>query len=222
MTEPSPSGLPLDRQSLGSALGLVLFGGPLVVIDVTVSQLGGIDLLNDTLGYVLLLWSALLLVRVSGPSLYTSRMRAVGAITALALPWSVVVQARPELKLSVVDLVMSGIAVLAMILFCAAMRDLCAFHAFPSARRSWGQATRLVAIFIGGAWLVGVAVRLAGSAMGSPFTGQTTFEVDGPAVILFFLLLAVLLIPMIFVLAAIGTLRRELRTGSGQMQPQPR
>ena len=209
----------LDRSRLRTGLILVLIGGPLVVVDFTISQDGSvpIDILNDTIGLALLLWGSVLLSRLEVSPHYTSRMSIVLILTVFLLVWSVVVQAGPELGTSVVTILISGLAVGGTILFCMSMRHLCETHGFARSLRGWNRATAWVTILYGGGWAISSLLTLARSVTeGSLSPSGVYVDLDGGAVLLLVLLvLAIVLTPLIMVTIAISQLLGDSRVAPG-------
>jgi hypothetical protein len=213
---PSP---PLDRARLRTALIVVLIGGPLVVVDFTLSQNGSVpfDILNDTIGFALLLWGTVLLSRLEVSTVYSSRMNIVLFLTAFLLLWSVAVQVFPEVGTSIVTILTSGLAVGGTILFCTSMRHLCETCGFARSQRGWARATAWVTILYGGGWAIGSLLTLGRSVtQGSLSPSGVYVNLDGGVVLLLVLLvLAFILIPLIMVTIAISQLLGESRVAPG-------
>jgi hypothetical protein len=217
--QPGPVAPPsLDRRAVNTALVLILIGGPIVVLDLTVSEGGSrpVDVVNDTIGLGLILLAVSQLVRQPGPASYVSRMRAVVVLSVLMLLWSIVVQVASTPPPNPIRILMSGLSVLGTILFCSAMRLFSVAHGFHASAESWRKALIAVAVVLGGGWIVGVLLSLATNPVMSATTGsvyalQHSVDVGSAAILFFLVALALLLIPLVFILIAIGTTRRELR-----------
>jgi hypothetical protein len=204
--------------SLRKALILVLIGGPLVVIDFTISQNGSVpfDILNDTIGFALLLWGTVLLARLEVSPVYSSRMRTVLFLTVFLLLWSVFMQVTPEAQGTFAAVLVSGLAVGGTILFCLAMRHLCETQGFAVSLPSWARATTWVTILFGGGWALGFVITLIRSATEGTLSPTGVYlEVGGAAILLLLVLLAVMLVPLIMVTIAISRLLGEMRVDPG-------
>ena len=205
-----------DPGRVRTALILVLIGGPIVVIDFTISRNGSrpLDILNDTVGLILLVWATSLLVTVAGPRSFVTRMRVVQILAVAMLAWSVVVQLAPELGSGIVGTLIGGVAIAGTFLFCIAMRDLSAFHGHVGSAADWRRAGLIVAILLGGGWLVGVIVQSVALSSGAGSGGQINVEGQGAFVLIFLIGAAVVLTPLVFILIAIASTFGELRSGS--------
>jgi hypothetical protein len=190
-----------------TSLILILIGGLLVLLDFTISSGGGrgIDVLNDTIGWVLILLSLPSLLKQPGPASFVPRMQIVLVLSIMALIGSVLaqigVQAGVLMALLIFLLTLGG-----TILFCLAMRDLVGSHGLTRSEGAWHRSLVMVAVIWGAAALLGAVMAIAND-------GSAYVQVSGPsAVPLLLLVLAVILTPAIFLIVAIAKTLGELKS----------
>ena len=207
---------PLDRGSLRQALILLLIGGPIVIVDFTIAQGGGppFDILNDTIGMLLITWAAFLLGRLREGEAFSRPMLFVQGASILLTIWSILVQIDPGLAASFLGILFGGVSAAATMALCLAMRRLTRRHGLQRSTDRWRRSHLLVTFVWGGAWLLGALFSLVTRAAGPVAYVSAVQGSVGPALLLFGLLvLAIVLIPGIFVIVAISTTLSELRSG---------
>lgn len=200
-----PPSAGLDTGRLRTSLILILVGGPLVVLDLTISTGGpGVDVLNDTIGWVLIVIALAGLQNVAGPSTHRSKTQFVLLLAVVALIGSILVQVGLQAS-PLVAALFFVLAVGGAILFCITMRELVGFHGLTLSEASWRMSTTVVAAIWGGAGAIALVVSLA--------SGDSYVELSGPgAVPLLLLILAFILTPCIFLVISIARTLREMGT----------
>lgn len=184
-------------------LQLVFWGGLICVIDITINQF---DLLNDAVGTIMVACGVLGLAGIHVHNRYTSAMTFVSVIAvlsvveAIASHFTYVVPMSP-MYLTLL-LILFGMAVIvAMVLFCIAMRWMCEEAMLQKSQQSWKTTTILfVAIYLiplGLFYLVGAGAILTGES----------FHFDmGPAALL---LIPVFLTPLVHLFVSTSRMKNE-------------
>ena len=206
----------LDRGAVRQALILLLIGGPIVIVDFTIAQGGGppFDILNDTIGMLLITWAAFLLGRLPEGEAYGRLMLFVQGASILLTIWSVLVQIEPPLAASLLGILFGGVAAAAAMALCVAMRTLARRHGLQRSTDWWRRSHLLVTFVWGGGWLLGALFSLGTRASGPVAYFSGVQGSVGPALVLFGLVVvAIVLIPGIFVIVAISKTLSELRSG---------
>ncbi len=148
--------------------------------------------------------------------MYSSRMLIVLFLTAFLLLWSVVVQVAPELQETFAAVLVSGLAVGGTILFCLAMKHLCEACGFAASLPAWARATTWVTILYGGGWVLGFVVTVVRSATeGTLSAPGIHLELGAEVILLFLVVAAIILVPLIMVTIAISKLLGEIRLSPG-------
>lgn len=187
----------------------IFWGALLVLLDVTfsatVNEVGfRLDLLDDTVGMVLITAAVATLRGMSMNPSYAARMGFVRWVSILALIESILdhfIFPQPALLALFVQTL--GFAkILAVLLFCACMRDLCREAMMPEAGRKWS--TTLVLFFL----LYGIPIGLLTIAAMSP---AGSFPIDlGPGLGPWILPAGLLfLVPLISFFGATSTMASE-------------
>lgn len=207
MATPPPADL--DRQRLRSSLILILIGGPLVLLDVTISSGGGrgLDVLNDTIGWVLILVALPPLMNQPGPANHQPRMQTILVLSVIGLIGSILAQIGVQVG-ALLALILFAVSLGGTILFCLVMRDLVRFHGFSRSDRAWQRSLIAVATIWGAAGLIGSLVAIARPG------GSSFVQLSGAdAIPLLLLGAAVILTPAIFLVVSLSTTLGELRRG---------
>ncbi|HWN68994.1 MAG TPA: hypothetical protein VNM90_15255 [Haliangium sp.] len=185
----------------------IFWGTLLVLLDVTFSLTYGgggfrFDVLDDTLGMVLIIAAVARLRGIPVDSYYVARMGFIRWVAILALSESILdhfIFAQPWLLTFLLQIL--GIAkIVASLLFLACMRDLCLETMLIEAARRWQTTLTLFLVFYGIPFgLLLIVAMLAGDS----------FHIDaGPGMLLIVLLF---LVPLVSFFGATLTMARSAR-----------
>lgn len=192
-------------------LRLICWGGLLCIFDITFSTtVNGrgfkFDILNDALGVLLILIGVVKLTNFVVDAGYSVAMRFVVAVTVLALLDAIrahVIMPLPD-PLSFALSIFGFVRLVAVVVFCVAMRWLCQSRQMPESAASWQVTTWLfVLIFLLPLGLFYLAAAFA-------IATRTSFNLNlGPAGLL---LLPVLAFPIIHLFITTSRMKREAAT----------
>jgi len=189
-------------------LRLIFWGGLLWILDLKISQtVNGVghqfDILNDTLGAVLVTWGVLSLAKFPVSDRYTWWMKAISVVSVLTVVNTIhnhFIYRVPD-TIAFLQLALGLGSLIAIIAFCTAMGWLCAWAALALSEQSW-RLTRMLFVIIyliplGLFYLVGVFGMLT----------RQHFNISlGPAGML---LIPVFFIPMIHLFVSTSRMKKE-------------
>jgi hypothetical protein len=140
-----PPLVPYVRAAVGP-LRMIFWGGLLVVLDF---KFNGFDLLNDTLGMILVVIGVARLSGIPVSDRYRGLMNFVLVMAVLSLAKSVINQIPMKLPtgISILIQIFSFLSLVATTVFCRCMAECCRQAQFDAAGRSW-QVTSILFIVI--------------------------------------------------------------------------
>lgn len=148
MSLPPAPAPPFAADRVRTGLGLILWGGLIVVVDV--NRDGGLDLVNDWVGWPLVWWGLVLLIAATAPSPPRRWLWAVAALSLVYAPLSATSAGDPTRPPDAAAVVLSVVALVAAVAFCVALRGLTAQDPrLAAARRSWQRSLWLIALLWG-------------------------------------------------------------------------
>lgn len=206
---------PHDIKRAITPLRLVFWGGIVCVFDF---RFNGFDILNDILGAILITCGVFGLANLSVNGPYRRAMLFVKIASLLAIAQAIYAHLDVETPRPVVLLLhLYGIVkMLATVVFCMAMRQLCIAAGLTKSEQSWKTTTILFAVIYLVPWSLLHCVWIICLITGATFNFRL-----GPEVLL---ILFVFLIPLVHLFISTSRMRREaesVSTPQKQWQPQP-
>jgi hypothetical protein len=204
------------RRSI-TPLRLIFWGGLIVVFDV---RIGRFDLVNDLVGMIMITWGVFRLSDFTARHRYSMAMIFIKVVAVLgclvALHDHFVYQV--PAPLSTVLLLTNGVAAVAIVVFCLAMRWLSTEAGLSASAKSWRTTTRLfAALYLLPLGAVYLAAAVA-AAMGRPFDVDFNFGELGLAGVLLLplvlLLLGLLSVPPLHLFLSMSRMSKEAGTSA--------
>lgn len=185
-------------------LKMIFWGALLVVLDF---RINGFDLLNDTIGMILITIAVFSLAQIRVDDRYWTMMSFVRIMSAVALAKSVVVQIpmRGSTGMGVLLALTSLIGLIATMVFFAAMRRLCQSGGLSRSARSWTTTLTLFAVIYLIPMGLFYAIALFCMASGKSFSYHEQWMI---------LLIPVFLVPPIHMFVSTSRMKREAQAAA--------
>jgi len=196
----------MDTKQIVKALRQMFWGGIIIILDV---NFGGFDIVVDALGVLLIVLGVYSLARQEGGAIFQRKMRIVKPLVLVFMYVSFVeLLPLPQVARHWLGIVFVPWLV-AIYLFCTAMRAFCEHHTLSRSSKSWNMTSVLV-LFI---YVIPLSIAYIGVWVGGTFLqGQGEFSFNANAAeypqILIFLIVGVA--PLIHLFISTSRIKREV------------
>lgn len=204
----------MTPQNVRAAIGplrLVFWGGLICVLHL---KLNGFDILNDVIGMLMITVGVCMLLALRVHNRYAVAMQFVTAVSVLAVLNAVRSQFSMDLPslLILVSHAFSFVSLIAVVIFCIAMRWFCEEYHLDRAARSWQTTTWLFGVI----YLVPLGLFHLACCV-AVVTGKS-FRIDFGLLIL--ILLIVFAVPLIHLFVSTSRMARGVRDVSAPVDPE--